>query len=155
MESLGPGQGILNLNVGLHRVGGQKGSPTLQASELRPAGTSDRNVGQTGRVLGYVQAFNSQRGGRLVTIVRLKGKRIGARISGTKFIDDSRAEYMGFVEGQPLGDQCRVLDPGYVRSKVKVGGGRGWGRQAAGALTTDQRVGCGLNEALVAEAPEQ
>ena len=61
---------------------------------------------------------------------------------------------MGFVEGQALGNQCRVLDPGYVRSKVKVGGGRGWGGQAAGALSTDQRVGCSLNEFLVAEAPE-
>src|SRR5271154_2238899 len=126
MEPLCPRQGILNLNVGLHRVGGQKGSPTLQASKLRTAGTSDRNVGQTGRVLGYIQALNSQRGGRLVTIVRLKRKRIGAGISGTKFIDDSRAEYMRFVDRQPLSNQCRVLDPGYVRSKVKIGRGRGW-----------------------------
>src|ERR1700678_1368057 len=154
MEPLGPGQGILNLNVGLHRVGGQKGSPTLQASELRPAGTSDRNIGQASRVLGYIQAFNSQRGGRLVTIIRLKRKRIGARISGTKFIDHGRAEYMRFVDRQPLGNQCRVLNTGYVRSQVKVGGGGGRGGQAAGALSTDQRVGRSLNEALVAEAPE-
>ncbi len=112
-----------NWMIGLPWISGQERRTALQTGELRTARGPDLNVRQARGVLGDIQPLNAERGGGLVTEIRLRGERIGAGETGSELVQQRGAEEMGFIEGCALSSQCSVLDARDLGPKIELAGG--------------------------------
>ena len=86
--------------------------------------------------------------------VALACEGIGSGIADPGLVHDAWSEDVRFVEGESLGLERSDLDAGDVGAKIKLRGSLWGGGQAACALTSDERIWCGLLKVFIAEAHE-